>query len=552
MLKKVFAVTLVATAIAGCTSEYDYDNVTVKSGQKGWPSAVYVDKKDQEPLTGTIVGRTGEVETIRFTVEDGVVNGPFIKRASKGPLQAELNILKGKQSGEQKTYCVDGVQLADLMVVGDAKIARTKYDCATGQVLEEETWLNAEYGHTNVGEHLKWKLLADGKRVPESIENFSAAGKMDGVSESYFDNGKLKTRTHYKDGYKDGTEETWTEFNDGTFQLTTKSEYAKGIAVEEVSYKTDEPWPEGSIDSRRFSKQGQDGVSTTFFSVNYGDDAASLTFYGDYFRMSAAEANVFNKLMQNGAPTEAHFGEIDYLIKNTDVNLNEMRTNRGEPLIMVSNPVNRDKLISLGVDINAKDQTGRSLLGKCTTKDSIFSPQRCSLALISKLITEEAPSTDLFGNTPLISFCRTLEQYAESDPAETKAVFKELLAKSDVNAVNLRGRTALHECLRTDGISNNKQRDLSYAQLLVDAGADLSKKDISGLIPAQMLFVDSYSTNGSLYIHSNEAIIKAALEFGKGSIDLKAPFPVFDKPLKQLFLEDGNAGSAMMIEQFGG
>ncbi len=67
-----------------------------------------------------------------------------------------------------------------------------------------------------------------------------------------------------------------------------------------------------------------------------------------------------------------------------------------------------------------------------------------------------------------------------------------------------------------------------------------------------MLFVESFSAYGGMSVRSSEEILVAAQKFGQDSLDLKAPFPVFDKPLKEIFIDGGDAGTAMVIERFGG
>lgn len=549
-MKKVFVISGLVMAIAGCNSEHDYDKVTVKEGRKGSFDAQYVDNEDQSPLTGTIVGRAGEVELIRFAVEDGVINGPITKRSSKGNLLSEQNIVAGKQVGEQKTYCDDGSQVRALEIYDDLTIASTTYDCATSLILKEQAWLNQDHNKKFVGAQRTWALDSDGKRILVSAENFSATGEKDGVFETYFGNGELKQRSTYKDGVQEGIQETWTQYTDGSVQRTEKIEFVNGKYAERFTYKDTSFWPEGSVETHTVYKDANPGQYT--LALTYRDDRVD-SFAFQYFPETAQEKAVYSRLSDGTTrqTKEATLEEVTYLLKNVGVDSNAMRNKEGFPLIMAVNIVYWDALKSLGVDINAKDTTGKTLLANCTSgKHPLRS--KCSLDDIAKLVEAETPSSDLFGNTPLINFCGQIESYEKREPEKTLAVFKQLVAKYDVNATNLRGRTALHECLRSTPYARNV-RNLSYAKLLIEAGADRNKADITGVLPAHMLFITSLDVGGGIRVRSGEDLITEALEVGQGSsFDLKAPFPVYEKPLKQIFLEGGDVTTAMMLEKFGG
>ena len=547
-MKKLFVVSALALAVAGCSSEYDFDKDKV---QTQWSSEARADiyrDKDGEPITGTVVKRLGDKLLLSVQVKDGLVNGEYKQWNAEGGLKQELNFVDGKRVGQQKVYCPDGKALKEDRTysadgVGTGKV----FDCASGFVVYEGT---VDRAMKPLGVEKRWQVLGD-KQVPLSVISYSdsKAGELNGVSESYFKNiGVLESRTTFKDGKKDGDAENWAQFTDGTVKLKSKEKYSAGEQIEAIAYKHSGDWPDGSIATWEFYKGT--GYDKKRLSLSFEEDYVSASSSG-YFPVSPAEESLFKKLSSEDSSQKA-MDEIDYLIKNTGADLNALRTYQGYPVIHVTSMNKREKLKSLGVDVNAKDGTGASFLGNCT--DFHSGQFNCSIEDISVLIAEETPSADVFGNTPLINFCGMVARpNYRGNPEKTKEAFKQLIAKSDVNAANQRGRTALHECLRVADYSRRGEvRDLDYAQMLVDAGADLGKKDIHGLIPAQMLFIERFTSYGGMSVRSNEEILVAAQKFGMDSQNLKAPFPVFDKPLKEIFIDGGDAGTAMVIERFGG
>lgn len=555
-MKNAFILGALALAISGCSkSEFALEGVAASNGMLGNPDATYVDREDRKPITGTIRKVQGEVELLRFNVVDGVVHGEWIERDTKGGLRKVGTLEAGKFVGSEKTYCQNSDQLALEVDHQSDVVSTTKYECTTGLSLAEYR-VSTKTGKF-VGPEENWAIV-DGKQVPTKLVTYSAdgEGKIDGAADEFYHDGSLKSHKVYVNGVLTGDATTYTLYTDGTHRLASKTVYQAGEAQGKTTYKNT-PWPEESIaDYTHYEGVTQYGSADEAYRISYGNDDVSLNHYRrGGSKQTPAEAGVSTRLHRREVrePSAQSIEEIKFLVKNSGVDLNAMLSEDSVPVLRDSNWRYRDVLLSLGADPDAQDLLGKTELSYCLSAGR----NACKLDFITRLIREEKPSVDKFGNTPLILLCRRAEEFEsgyrnidqKAIREKTHAAFDELLKKSDVHAVNMRGRTALHECLET-GYREN--RDLYYAKALITAGADGNKTDISGFLPTQLLFVSSFQPGGSLSLAASPEIIEAAVEMGKGTnFSLKAPFPIYDKSLKEIFMESGNASLAMQLEKLG-
>ncbi|SDU13148.1 hypothetical protein SAMN05216296_1953 [Pseudomonas pohangensis] len=598
-MKKVITLGALVIAVSGCgKSEFALDGVAVSDGTLGKPDATYVERESRKPITGTVRKVQGEVELLSFSVVEGVVDGEWVQRDAKGNLYKIGTLSGGKFVGSEKTYCTGSDKLAievdhqsDVVSTTEydcgtglvrrefAKVPSTnkptgtfkqycagsdqlsqkidykpdlvstdKYDCATGLALAESR-VSAETGKF-VGTEKEWAVVA-GKQVPTKLVTYSTDGKgtIDGVADEFYPDGSLKSHVMYVNGAKTGDETTYSLYEDGTHRIKSKTVYEDGLTVSVTNYK-DTLWPEGTIESfAHYDGLHDYGSPYQDYVIYYNDNEVRLGSYQPRKKTSAAEMGVWTRLQQRERtePSAQSLEEIKFLIKSSSVDINSMRGPLDVPLLRNSTWRYRDVLLELGADPNDQDVLGQTYLSYCMREGL----NKCNIELMARLVNEEKPSVDRFGNTPLILFCRRADDFSNGYSGRYKnqahAMFDELLKKSDVNAANMRGRTALHECMET-GYSRNL--DIYYAKALIAAGADTTKTDVSGLLPVQMLFVKSYSSlNSSLSLTASHELVQTAVDFG---YDLNTPFPIYDKKLKEIFMESGSAGLAMQIENLGG
>nr|WP_302329278.1 ankyrin repeat domain-containing protein [Pseudomonas sp. FBF18] len=161
----------------------------------------------------------------------------------------------------------------------------------------------------------------------------------------------------------------------------------------------------------------------------------------------------------------------------------------------------------------------------------------CSDAHFDQLLAlSNAKTANLFGNTPLHELCKS-----NSLTKERPELGQRLIASQDINAVNYAGQTALHYCIT--------QRDKTVANALIAAGADLDKADYSGVTPVQLVFLRDPRLGRQKQVSWDAARIQyVGGLLGKSTFNFEAPFPGFDKGLKQLMIEASDAQSAMLVD----
>ena len=186
----------------------------------------------------------------------------------------------------------------------------------------------------------------------------------------------------------------------------------------------------------------------------------------------------------------------------------------------------------------------------------LWPPQRrapstsdCSFAhMITLAGKEDLKAHNVYGDTALSTFCKKAGELQRRRGAgqQPEALFQALLKGSDVNAKAYGGETALHACMA--------QRNHSYAEALVAAGADLNAADVDGTTPVAAAFFNGYNlaAGGHRVSWSDNVIRFAASYQGKSDFTFDTPLAGFGKSIRQLVLENGDTASAMLIDSLVG
>jgi hypothetical protein len=161
---------------------------------------------------------------------------------------------------------------------------------------------------------------------------------------------------------------------------------------------------------------------------------------------------------------------------------------------------------------------------------------------------EDLKAHNVYGDTALSLFCQKVDdlQRRRGASQQSEALFKALLKGSEVNTVAYAGETPLHACMA--------QRNHTYAQALVAAGANLEARDIDGTTPLAAAFYESYDAAGTSHsITWSADRIKFVASFqGQSGFTFDSPVPLFGKSIRQIVLENGDTASAMLIDSLVG
>jgi len=140
-MKKRFVLCALASALAGCNSEYNFDEVTSYTGTVGSPHALYLERKSGERLNGTVVHKVGDRVLQAFKVEDGKVVGEWKEFDQDGKLLVEGQLQDGAFVGPKKTWCKGefAEHLDNVITLEGGRRSEQHYDCATGLQVSDST-----------------------------------------------------------------------------------------------------------------------------------------------------------------------------------------------------------------------------------------------------------------------------------------------------------------------------------------------------------------------------------------------------------------------------
>lgn len=552
-MKKRFVLCALASALAGCNSEYNFDEVTSYTGTVGSPHALYLERKSGERLNGTVVHKVGDRVLQAFKVEDGKVVGEWKEFDQDGKLLVEGQLQDGAFVGPKKTWCKGefAEHLDNVITLEGGRRSEQHYDCATGLQVSDSTEIptvDFRKRAIRVGTQREWKVI-DGQQKLTLLETFASdgSGKLDGLVEHYDYQGTLKDRATYKAGELDGVRETWTSFTDGTSVPATKVEYSAGKKNGLYEVYFIRGWPAGTVSEKgSYKDDKQAGVW-----VNYQPGSAQVRDVDSPPDTSPMAMRLWDAA-QGQARTSDWAKEIKdldafaYLLKSAGINVNQRLHYENKPLITVVADNAYDYLISVGADPMGRDINGNTRLMNCLAGSDYSS---CSFAhMITLAGKEDLKAHNVYGDTALSVFCQKAGSLQRRRGAgqQPEALFQALLKGSDVNAKAYGGETALHACMA--------QRNHSYAEALVAAGADLNAADVDGTTPVAAAFFNSYNLAAAgQRVGWSENVIRFAASYqGKSDFTFDTPLAAFGKSIRQLVLENGDTASAMLIDSLVG
>lgn len=533
-MKKVLAVSGIAALLAGCGSSYQWDEVTTSKGSKGKPTAIYVDKKTKEPVSGTIIWKEGDTLISEFKVKNGKVQGDWVTHNADGSVAIEAQLDDGQLTGTTTVYCSGGEKKPQQrIVIAGKKQTESQFDCASGLQTREQVTVHEEGSKQN-GRTLAqsaWRVV-NGEQVPAVVANYDkdGSGQLDGVQETFYPTGQLQERKHYNQGKLEGLQEEFVLLDDGTYRLRKVTAYKDGQRDgDSIQYFVSPDWPEKTVEKREAYAAGQDTGKTVIYREL---DVQVLVPYQDvppnHYKLKEALAG---KSTRDGYVADVE--SLKYLLQASDIDLNKPLVAEAElPVHYVAENA-YDMLVSLGADPLKTTAEGNTRLMMCLKN----AWRDCSDAHFDQLLAlSNAKTANLFGNTPLHELCKS-----NSLTKERPELGQRLIASQDINAVNYAGQTALHYCIT--------QRDKTVANALIAAGADLDKADYSGVTPVQLVFLRDPRLGRQKQVSWDAARIQyVGGLLGKSTFNFEAPFPGFDKSLKQLMIEASDAQSAMLVD----
>ncbi len=533
-MKKLLAVSGVALLLAGCGSSYDWDEVTTSSGSKGQPTATYVDKKTKEPISGTITWKEGDTLISEFKVKNGKVQGDWVTHNADGSVAIEAQLDEGELTGTTVVYCPGPDKKPQQKIVIDGKEkSQSQYDCATGlqTALEVEIHTPGKENHGHDLARSAWRIV-DGKQVPAALASYAkdGSGKLDGVQETYYPTGQVEQRHLYKNGQLDGVSEEFVLLTDGTYRLRQTSLYKDGKRDGDTTrYFAFGNWPEKIVERRESYKDGEDlGQSISFENLDVHVNARMNDIPPANYKIHSA---LIGRDSYGGFKADVE--SLKYLLTESKVDVNErLVADEDFPIQQVAENA-YDMLVGLGADPLKVSLAGNTRLMMCIKQ----SYRNCSDEHFSQLMAlANAKTANLYGNTPLHQVCKTT-RFLKERPAVVQA----LIGSQDVNAVNYAGQTALHYCI--------VQKDKTTANALIQAGADLDKADLAGVTPMQLVFLRDPRPNSQKQLSWDEERVRFVGQWlSKSKFSFETPFAGFDKSLKQLMIEAGDAPSAMLVD----
>jgi antitoxin component YwqK of YwqJK toxin-antitoxin module len=542
-MKRVGLYVAIASVLAGCSKEYNESEVKTDTST-GYGLAATV-TSDGKRITGDVIERSGDVFTLKYYVEDGRINGDYVRNYEDGSPKYLAKVDHGKVMDET-TFCAapnKGEQ--KKVTVLDGLTTTVEKDCGSGLVTASSTMIDGAPQKLYVGEMGSWAIV-DGKQIPLRISNYSSdrSGNLDGVQQEFYEDGHVSKAITYKDG-KLAMLEQFDLFKDGTYAIASRTTYKDGGQEESISFFTGPPWKPDTISKRQTTIIDESGDSS-LHSVSYGDN--DVFVYNSASTPKSQEGqvlvdNIVNSRGWRATPSAQTLVDFEYLVTTSKIDLNNVYVGQN-PLITVVPDAYYDTMVRLGANPEAIADDGSNRLMMCLRAKNMA--RKCSVDHMMALAAQsKSPTKQLYGRTAASYLCENersiFHDMSGITPLEMREkLFAEIIKAENVNAEDYRGRISLHLCVSAE----NK----GYAKMLVAAGANREKQDIAGLTPAQTIFVSTYLMNPLNLSWSADEIAHAE-EIGKGtSFSFHKPFPGFDQSLQQIFIKNGDAPNARLVE----
>ena len=457
-------------------------------------------------------------------VEFSKFDGDFLQISDRDSSKTTGSYENGEKIGKWQTNCSNG-ELKNLVTykkVSSAVITvgkQLKQSCAGDVLLSAE---RDDQGRLQ-GEFIENRLSSRGlastenakaKLTKVSIKNY-VDGKLEGSAEKYGYDGKLTTRTQYRQGLKHGEEEVYQASfalygNEKSHYLFSKTSFESDL--KQGSYTEYDPTGK-IVQAGQYSNNQEIGIWTVIDSrknTRYFADYDANNFIQEksnaFSEACAIPKNNWSKVQWTkknklSIPDCIYFIEnkvIDFNKKlNLDVRYNKefkSSSNWTYPII-VSSPAVYEKLIHNGAKTNVADSQGRTRLHWCV--DQIMQERliyrkgvdevRCSLHHAKEIVN--SVGLDSISNQGavlhMIAKQRVTNRYRAADSQLRLLELAKLViaTNANTNISNFSGQTPLMFALRA--------RDYKLANYLLGAGANPTLSDSEQRATLMYMFLNS-------------------------------------------------------------
>lgn len=236
MKKLFFAMLLAAMSIAGLAQRMDYVDVT------NHPDGRYSDESSNIVVTGFVLDgkKTGtwiechsNTELPHFIAQyaDGKLEGIYLEIDKQGCLLSQMEYKNGLPDGTSLKWAKGGRLSEMVSYKNGLKDGPVKLCYEKGTVKEESSYKNGQRDGVTI-----WYAYMEKEQGPKMALYTYKDGVFDGLQETYYDNGAIKTRKMFKDNvqvgaatefYEDGSVKSETVYKNGAVSGKIK-EYPKG------------------------------------------------------------------------------------------------------------------------------------------------------------------------------------------------------------------------------------------------------------------------------------------------------------------------------------
>lgn len=170
---------------------------------------------------------SANLEGFAITKVPGTNSEVAIQKNPSGAKIAEGYLIDGKKNGIWITYHPNSDRIKTITSYVDNTLEGVHLELSNrGQIEAKVTYSQNEYN----GPFVKYKF---GR--PLELSNYNM-GKLDGVSKSYYNNGKLQKEIEFKNGIQDGIYKFYDDQGNTTLEYTYKNgeKVSGGIVTEEA------------------------------------------------------------------------------------------------------------------------------------------------------------------------------------------------------------------------------------------------------------------------------------------------------------------------------
>lgn len=465
----------IAAALSGCASEQEINaDEAARVLRQDAPFMV-----EDEPFSGTLVARRGDMVVFRAEFEDGRPAGLVEDFHDNGEIARKRQMAWDEErgrviiDGDEELWNADG-QRVMLASSEDGKLVRLQRWCDDGDDAER-----VEYGEGQALSREAWDCET-GKQV--ALERTDAEGNPDGEQKTWAPDGTLLKHARFVAGQAEGLQETWHANGEpatrGTFSAGKpvgrhEAFDETGRLLEGGEYDAQGArtglWTETFSDRTNTVHYGPDGFLPAEFSQAYLSallppqaKAETVAFY-----LNEGQVKVGDAIPTDGGDRPT-FGRLEFPVRDWTYS------------VVIADHGLLPLLLEKGADLNQADSRGRTRLMRCADR---FSPDkgnmrdRCTPAELDELLAKGAKAdvADAQGRNALHvladvalygDYDRFGSQAGTSAQARAAAIATVAKAGADVNAADAEGNTPLVTALKS------RRADLVRALLAAGARAD--------------------------------------------------------------------------------